>query len=451
MEETSQSVVVSTSLDYQQKQLSHSNYKLQRYVPLQGSLTYTLNNSRQQVQFEIAGNELVNFSRSYFGCVLDIVAQGAANYSRVFRDVPPISSVTVRTRSGQLLLDVDWANFYSKVANRIAKKTSEYLSDGDRDLLVPNKGLATDAQSVRPTNGPANMPYLEPAYFQVSAINTAQQVQYMIPLGSLVPESLFSMNKDIMFPETVIITLNLAPLREIGCIGTGPTNPITGAGPLTGANTYSNTVLYIATEQNQVIKQQVASLIASGKFSMNLPYIHYYYNNRNGAGQQSISLRLNNAHGKRINSVVHIPYNAVGTSHTVFDNVNALGLKVSQFYTTVNNARQLDFNQTCDDATDTSLPTTSWLAVRDFLAGTVSAMNENIYLANFFIYESFDDVAYADEKLPPLWNLTRGKDLGQEVKWDAVITQTGGTNLDHYTYVRTTKTLTILPNLTTVM
>lgn len=454
MEESTQSVVVSTSLDYQQKSLSHSNYRLNRIVPLQGTLTYTINNSRQQVQWEIAANTLFNPARSYLALTLDIVAQGANNYSRVFRDVPPISSVSVRTRSGQLLLDVDWVNFYTKIANRIAKKTSEFLSDGDRDLLVPNKSLADAAGAVRCNNSNANLPYIEPSYFSVSAVNAAQQVQYMVPLGSLVPESLFSMDKDLMFPETLVITMNLAPSREVGFLGTGATNPITGAAALTapaGVNTYSNLAIYIAVEQNQVIKQQVASLIESGRFTMNLPYIHYYYNNRNGGGQQAISLRFNNAHGKRINSIVHIPYNAAGTPHLVFDNTNFGSQKVSQFYTTTNNQRNLDFNLTCSDADDTSLPTTSWLAVRDYLQGTISGMNENVYLSNFFIYESYDDMKYGVDGATPSWNLIRGKDLGQEVKWDLIATQPGGTNLDHYTFVRVSKTLTILPNLTTVM
>lgn len=453
MEESPQSVVVTKSLDYQQKALSSSNYRLQRIVPLQGSLTYTINNSRQQVQFEIAGNELVNFSRSYLCVVLDIVAQGANNYSRVFRDVPPISSVNVRTRSGQLLLDVDWVNHYTRIANRLAKKTSEFMSDGDRDLLVMSRSLADGANAVRCNNSNANVPYIEPSYFSVSAVNAPQQVQYMIPLGSLVPESLFSMDKDIMFPETIIITMNLAPSREIGFLGTGATNPITGSGALTapaGSNTYSQVALFIATEQNQIIKQQVAGLVASGKFTMNLPYIHYYYNNRNGGGQQAISLRFNTAHGKRINSVLHVPVNASASAHLVYDGTNFLSQKITQFYSTVNNARQLDFNLTCSDTDDASLPTTSWLAVRDYIRGTVAGLSENVYLSNFFIYDTFDDTKYGEDLATPSWNLIAGKNLEQEVKWDLIATQTGGTNLDHYTFVRVSKQLTILPNLVTV-
>lgn len=449
MEESPQSVTVSTSLDYQQRALSSSNYRLQRIVPLQGSLTYTVNNSRQMIQFEIAANELVNYARSYLCVTLDVAAQVA--FSRVFRDVPPISSVTVRTRSGQLLLDCDYANHYARIANRIAKKTQVYMSDGDRDLLVMSRSLPDAATAVRCNNSVANVPYIEPQYFSVSANATAQQVQYMIPLGSLVPESLFSMDKDLMLPETTIISMTLAPLREIGFVGTNATNPITGSGPLLGNNTYSNVALFVSTEQNQLIKSQIAGLIASGKFSMNLPYLHYFYNNRNGGGAQSISLRFNTAHGRRINSIVHIPVNASASSHLVYDSTNFLSQKITQFYTTVNNARQLDFNLTCSDTDDTSLPTTSWLAIRDYIQGTVSGLSENVYLSNFFIYDTFDDIKNGDELPTPKWNLISGKSLEQEVKYDVIATQTGGTNLDHYTFVRVSKQLTVLPNLVTLM
>lgn len=453
MEPEIKSVVVATPLSYEQKAYSSPNYKLLRVTPLQGTQTYTLSASRQQLQFEFPANECFNLSRSYLQMTLNIAAQTVTPaFARVFNDtIAPISSINLRTRSGVVLCDLDFCNQYVRIANRIKTRVSQYLSDGERDILYPSKSLGNIGNSVRCDGSSANSPYVEPSYVQTSADLGAITKYYNIPL-SVIAETIFEVDKDLWFGEVLLMTINVAPLAEIGFRsgGTDPT-PQTAAVALTGANTLSDICCYLATEQNVVIKKQVMDLVQAGKFKMILPYVHYFTNLRNATGAQSVSLRFNKGHGEYLRSVLHIPVNSAATVNTVYDSINTNGAKISRYYVMTNNMRDEDYDAMCND-TDASLASSAWTLIRDSIKGSVAGLNDAVYFANFFVLSDYTELGNAEDQAnlnTPKWNLQCGKSLESEVKWDIVCTQASA-NINHYTFARVSKSLTILPNLVIV-
>lgn len=461
-------VIVSESLNQKSASLSHPNYRMLRLLPLQGIQTYTLNASRQQIQFEIP-QEVFNLAQSYLQFTLTVGAQGAGNMSKIYNDtIAPIASIRLQSRSGAVICDLDYANQAVRILDRVYQEIQEYLSDGARDSLAPSNALVNANGATRFATGngainPANVNFIEPTYFQSSAANTAQTKQYMLPLKKF-RDTIFEANKDITFPEILILTLNLAPSSEVAFIGTSNTDHSVGIAQLAVQNAQvTNMAMYLAVETNPVFVNLLRDKIARGTYVMPLPYIHYYFNNRAAAGvngQHAISLRFNSGHGQRLKRIFHIPVSAAGTAGTAYDssNTEVLGQpagsaasKVGSYYTTINNRRTSDFNLTCDDV-DPSLPTTAWLVHRDTVRGSVAGINENVFLHNGFHLEdlaTLGSVEKIKEFKVPKWNLDYGMSLADEVKWDYVAF-TNNIGLNHYTFVCVNRTLKVLPNLVIV-
>ena len=463
MESEMKSVVVSQPLEYEQKSYSHPYYKMLRINPLQGTQSLTLNASRQSIQIELPASECFNLSRSYLQMTLNVDAQGSSPaFGRIFNDTLPISSINLRTRSGVVLCELDFLAQYVRIANRIKTRIAHYITDGDRDLLTPSKDLAITSggqavtSSVRPDGSLPSFGFLEPVYIQTSTDAQASVKYYSIPLN-VISETIFELDKDLWFGETLLMTLNVSPLAEIvyrtegaGSVANAPqTN---AKAPIGSTNRLSDIILYLAVEQNVVIKKQVMDLVQAGKFKMILPYVHYYLNPRNSSGNNSVSLRFNRGHGEYLRSILHIPVNGGATSNTVYDSSNVNGAKITRYFTTTQNMRDQDFDALCNDV-DTSLASSAWTLIRDKIRGTVAGLNENSYFYNFFILSDYSELGSEDDIArlnTPKWNLQCGRSLENEVKWDLIATHANANLINHYSFARVSKTMQVLPNLVVV-
>ena len=180
----------------------------------------------------------------------------------------------------------------------------------------------------------------------------------------------------------------------------------------TGNVTIDNMTLYLAVEKNQEIINSLREKILSQEgFSVLIPYVHQYKNNLIGSSQ-TVSLRFNRGHGRRLVKIYHSVFNqneivttgAATTANNQFifptaydndnrnytltvvkataaNNINYNRSKVQIFYTMLDNERLQEFNMSCANYDD-------YMQMRDKLKGSV-LQDADIYYYNWVWIEDF--------------------------------------------------------------
>ena len=111
-------------------------------------------------------------------------------------------------------------------------------------------------------------------------------------------------------------------------------------------------------------------------------------------------------------------------------------MKITSFYTQLNNSRLQEFDLICANGDE-------WTVLKDNLAGT-SILSSNIYYYNWFWRESFEhDCPTMDLPMKPdMDNLIKGLPLDTEQKIDIFLTTPNAAH-NHYSFGITQKLLTI--------
>lgn len=442
--------VIAQSLDQKIAKYSHPNYKLLRLVPLEGSSPLSNITSSRQLRFELP-TEAFNLARSYLAFTLALgEATTAGRYNKIFADTcAPIRGIRLQSRSGQIIADLDYVNQMVRIMNKAETAFSEYISDGLQDCLAPSNTLVSGAGAVGANGGAGRVNFLEPNYIVSGAVRDGAGAgnvtrYYKIPLN-IFKNTIFEADKDLLFPEILVMTITFAPKDEVCYQGSDAVNHATNAVACEGQLDISNVNFYLSTEVNPVITNLLRSQVNSG-LSIPLPYVYYYFMNRTSTNQ-TVSLRFNTGHGKSLKRVYHTVLTDGGAVNTKYDSNNTDGVKVSSYYTTVNSKRTTDFDLTCSDATGLTV----WLAHRDKVKNSV-LLNNEVYMYNWFHMEDFANLGNPEEmkKLDvPKWNLTSGIPLNDEIKWDFIGT-TANSSFNHHTFVCVNKTLKLVPNMVIV-
>jgi hypothetical protein len=394
--------------------------------------------------FEIPANVAFNLSKSYLNLTLTGVAVASnANYY-VTDAVTAVRSVILQTKGGIILASFDYADVFSKVTMKSETKLDDFLClDEVESALGGLNGLSRSdllaANNVRYDNSASSLGYTEPKYVVSGAINTANPVIYnRIPLNIYLNNSIFALDKDLMFNEIIQLRVTINSSNRISFYTTSITDP--SATPVNAASvTLTNPFLYLAIERDEMINQQIREKINSPEGLSVL--IDYVYNQRTAFSQsvlQSSSIRLSRANGRSVKKLFYSVFPGTETTNNTYNNSNNNGSKVVEWYDQIDNRRLVDYNVNCQTAN-----LEDWMFMREYLKGSV-IQTSNMFQYNWCIVRNFADTVSALEKPQVAYgvNWIQGMPLDSEVKYDFVATTTNNA-FTHYLFAVCQKTLKI--------
>jgi hypothetical protein len=443
--------VYANELNYKMQPFLYPQYQNSRILPLSGGQTVTLTatSGNQEALFEIP-TKCHNLSQSILKWNTTIAAQGnAPNYSWVQANTyGEVNAIELYSRSGQYLARIDDLNVILNLIRPKETAFSEFLTNTEEDALYPCNKLANVNYLPVAALGAvtaASKNYTEMAYLTVSADNTAQTLYREMKLGCIL-NSYFAMNKDMIFPEVLILRVVFNGSR-VGWMGTSNNNPTTGAAVLAGNIAIANLQLLLAVEQNQNIINELQAKVASG-LNLSIPYLYRYKNSPTAGTSQNVSIRLNRGHGKVVKKIIHSIYNNTeAASNTMYDHSNIgananTALKVTTYYTQLDNLRlqQYNLNATLNTGDD-------HLENKKFIKGS-ALLDQQIYSYGWFHQDDFSHDGSPEDKAKMAVNqenLISGLSLDVERKWDFIGDTMINAQYNHYTVVCTEKDLMVSP------
>jgi hypothetical protein len=140
----------------------------------------------------------------------------------------------------------------------------------------------------------------------LTALATVAQIisqRYQVKLGEI-PDSIYAMNRDLFFGETMLLQIYWSPYSSIGWMTTGATMVESA---VANVLTIQDLALYLACETNRGIVETITRSVMANGMRLTVPYV--YTNRYTSPGGQAVSVqvRLNRGHGKSLLKV----YNAV--------------------------------------------------------------------------------------------------------------------------------------------
>lgn len=435
---------ISKQLDYKKTLYSHPEYSLTKLLPQSGLQQFNLSNTgAPDTYFEIPTN-VFNLSRSHLFFTITPTASGAGRFNWIgCLGVQPIRQVILTTRSNVEIANINFANNYTNLILCPETKLQDYLTYPKiatntvgnstlRRFFGAFNGIGATARG----NGSAmDVPYNEPAYYEVGTDNGADPVFNIgLPL-SVFKNSIFELDKDIYAGgQVLILRIVWENVNRYQTNGTSATNPSTGTATKTTDIPLTNLALYLAVETNTLIANEIMAKVASGGFQVLIPFVYGFKNNFGAGTSQTVTLRLNSGHGRKLKRIYHGVYHNTETGNIAFDHSNVNNAKFSEFYSMLNNRRLQQFNIMPANFDD-------YMLQKDKIVDTV-IQSPNMYAYNWFWLDSWDGEEQTDEKSLSQ-NNSSGLDLSLEQKWDLYFVTMVNAAYNHYSFAITEKLLTI--------
>lgn len=437
--------IVATELDYKAVPVSHGTYQLSKIIQQTGGTTVTLTPAgAQESVFELAPR-VMNLGKSILSFTATPAASGANQHNWFHIDgITCIRQIQLYTRTGTLLCDIQDLNKYMKMTMRRSHKveqvsTFDKVTDGAgyfEGLRINNTlNDANVSTTVRPDYDGAATSILEPSYcISGDAADPSPVINFQIPLSRIV-DSVIGLDRDQYFTETIYLKINWAPSIAMVFVATSATNPTNAANGGTvafaGNVVLSGLTLYACIEQNPVIIQEVMNKASSGTLTYLVPYVHSLKQSVGTTTSQNLSVRYSRNHGEKLKKILWSPFNIVENINTTYDNTNIGAIKVTSYYTMLNNVRFTQFNY--DTATGED-----WMDKKHLFKGSC-ILSSNEYYYNWTHVEDFTN---GNDNV----NVDGGYDLNTgEVKYDIIAT-TANAQYMHYIYAIVQRKLTITPN-----
>jgi len=437
--------IIERELQFEQDVCKHSTVKYHRMTQQTGATTADCSPAGGvETIFEIPIRTL-NLSRSYLSFQMTVPGGVADDPNYVHVDgLPMINTIQLYTRGNLKLVDIPEVNKYLKTVLRRECKIEDVMTWDDEfgfpsALFCSNK---TQANILRPTvNGLSARGYVEPQYLMQGTVADAESVQlpifYQIPLRNFIG-TIFEVDKMINFKEVLLLRIvwDKAPMVYF----TAPVNtPWTDAADGAADVPITQMYLYLAQEGNPEIDIEIKSKPVQ---TILVPYVHRLKQTLNGAGTHNISTRYNIGQGKRILKIYWAPFLSAGTGSEAFDNNNLGGLKVTSYYTMVDNSKTSEFDYQVGNDDANVLADSDYGHQKPLLRGScIFSMTDYYYnwthVENFKNnYGQVDRPFQLDEN-----NWVDGLPIGPEIKYDICAQATG--TLDHYVFAIAQRELTV--------
>lgn len=465
--------VISEELRYSKKELSHPKYKLHNLYPLSGLQTQTITAAgAQEIIFQLPV-KVLNLSES----ILSFTMKPAGNAAGIhFAHLTPLSlirQIQLYTQSGVYLADVQYVNKYLNVVYYPETKFDDFVknpvinrsSQNDYGIFTfPNASQTGGVPTAEP---PVAIINTTRNYLQRGCINAAGVLQEIggvdseqntvsgkermyydaqtqaglnvniqFPMKYLY-NTIFDMNKDLYFGEVLQLRI-VFDGRDSGYFdATTAASVQTGYAVEPQDINVTNISFFCAIEQDLNIANQIINKVNTSGLTVPIPYIYSYKTNLSSTSQ-SLSLRFNRAHGKKLRRIYHAPSHNTETGIYAYMRDNIAGSKgVKNFYTLLNNDRLQEFNVDCTLAQD-------YMLLKHKLNNSCF-INVDTYQYVWFWVDDFTSEESLCEKQSRDIMLSSGIDLSSEQKWDIYMTTNNARALNHYNFAITEKELRIVP------
>jgi hypothetical protein len=444
--------VITPTIEFKKVDIDYSTYSFSRVVPMSGSQSVTVPAaSTIDTLFKIP-TKVHNWAKSVLAFDVSIATPGVTpKFNWTYENgMGLISQVQLFTRGGQYICDINNFQNYIELTRPIKTPLREFDTNSREDRFYPMNAVA--AAGVDRPEGALMLnkkSYRETKYLSVGADAKASTYQVNFNMGAIA-DSIFSVNKDIYFPEIIMLRILWGPGKKNAFFTPSATDATTNAVVLAADTTVSNLTLHLAVEKNPQICAEIIQKVQSGGFNMLLPFIFSFKTSLSGTSQ-TVSQRFTRANGHTLKRIIHSIVNSTEDTNTAYDHSNISvgdaketpGAKVTSYVTYLDNSREQEFDVNC-----ATTPGLDWMIHKPMLKGTPLGLDKSIYQ-----YRWFHCSDYSGERLPgddpfPVENanLVSGLSLSTEHKWDIYCTTVAGT-YNHYTYVITQKTLSIAPGM----
>lgn len=462
--------VIDNSLDYSKYIYTHGTYQLTKIIQNTGVQTQSLTAAGgNESIFEIPA-KVFNFGRSSINFTLTPTAL-INNFNWMYVDgYSMIRQITLQTRSGQTLLDINEFNKYTNMTMRRENKLEDILTwdkvGGLFSGLIPSNAPAVE--NIRPnstaiaSNGKTN--FLEPTYI-ATTVGLAPGASG--PVGGPVinvqmdldkiKNTLIGLDKDLYFNGEIlqfkIVWDTNAKMLFNSTVNTNVLSVPAPPGPLQPV-AISNIEFWLAVEINPVIENMIKSKCASAEgLSLLMPYVYYNRIPLNGTSQTA-TVKYQRANGSKLLKLYWSVYNNNETGITVYDHNNLRltpgvvdpavltlpwipGAKVQSFYTNIDNDRTSQFNYNC-------LTFDDYKVKQDTLRGSGILSSDEYYYNWVWVEDFTDNNPVWRNKSVPEENCITGLSLDNERIYTIYSTTTNA-NYNHYIYAVCQKLLIISP------
>lgn len=465
-----ESIQVSQQLNYQQPSLVCPAHEFVKLLPNQGQ-NQPITNSRSELVFELPAT-VYNLKDSIFEILLTPPTSGGANnYNWFFSDLPNfLYQLQLYDASNTMLVDIMDIDKYCHLSWNVFTRIDDLLSSPSPqsnipiDLFGPNSTDANNANTsfnfMQNYSGSLGSEIghklsLEPQHLLRGDANSATPVlRIRIPLGRLGLNSILNYDKDLYFGRIMYLRLGIKSSVEILFRSTGvadaATNPaLTPLAPV-GNIVVENTALYLSTETNIVIQNEIKMKYLNGGLQYNFDNVRSYKQNFAGTANStdSFNLKINRYHGKKLKYVMWCPYNPTTTTNnnnlrvviTTTDaqnNNNAFITNINSFYSQMDNKRLQQFN--------VSIPNYDhWTIQKNKLKGSC-ILDPQAYTVRQFVW--IDDFSGSDPYVNKP-DADCGLPLDQERDYQVYITN-GAVDQpkNYYIYVVASQTLLVSPQI----
>ena len=320
------SVQLQPQIQDKKNQVTPAFYKTVKVQPSNNNIASFIS-SQQTIQFEIAGNNVYNFSKFSISFLRGIPLTNATNGNNYFipnNYCPFFNRIETWTSSNVRLVDVNNVHIYSKMAGLLNLNFTENTSS--QGMIYPSNRTSTSSLSTytgttgqngllngdtyinsqisqgtsgndfglyyRSLFGYSNndASFATVANGDSTASNFKNNKKYTIQLSDILPDSFFAIDKDIYISETMYIKFTLNTLNyvlfEIGNGSGTVANTYSGilANPTTTSLPATNWTLLTYIQANEMVKSAVIQENESMS-SLIIPLINMnYYSIGYGAG-----------------------------------------------------------------------------------------------------------------------------------------------------------------------
>jgi len=168
-----------------------------------------------------------------------------------------------------------------------------------------------------------------------------------------------------------------------------------------------------------------------------IPFL-YSYKIPKTSTTQTVELRFDRNHGKKLRRIYHAPYHNTESGATAYARDNIKGLNtVTSFYSLLNNDRLQEFNVNTANAEDYMILNPR---IKDSCFPNVDS-----YQNNWFWVDDFTSEGPLCKNSSQDITLSSGIDLNSEQKWSIYMTMANAREINHYNFVVTEKELLIRP------
>jgi hypothetical protein len=411
-------------LDLAPMKLQAPIYKLRKFTQISGGNTLNLSTSPTQSIFNISGNSVWNFSRSYL--TFDaLFAAPAAGALALFTDCLPVDSVQLLF-DGRVLAEVSNAQLYSKVIQAMATDLDDYNTRGPvyGDTLLNTAYPLSQVVGCQPVGGytastrttlqnllnrpsdnytvdnganPQVMTFsASPATHQsgsdvagrfanqrliTGGATAAVQLRYKVALKVFVG-TILSLDKDLFFGQNLQLVINWSDYRAFGFSST-----VTCGDPaeIAAAPAITKYQLYMAEDVNDFNREVLMSQVKASGINIVVPYtyckpITIAANSTNGTNSQPLTKGM----GICLKRAITVPSIANAVSASRNNTFNVGGVKFTTVQSTLDGKPLQDQKLVLADSD-------VWNYMRDLIKRSPAGLSQRTHEENCFFLDNFSD------------------------------------------------------------